>query len=94
MLHAKKTPTERSMGVSQNYFKFTLFQTLLRMKSVVASGIGTYSNSAAIFLPSLKAKSKNFKTSAELALLVGCLYIKMNDAPVMGHDFAPGAFVK
>jgi hypothetical protein len=61
-----------SLGVN-NYLTLTLFQTLLRMKSVVASGMGTYSKSVANFLPSLKAKSKNFKTSAVLALFAGYL---------------------
>ena len=40
-------------------------------------------------MPFLKAQSKNFNTSSEAALLSGFLYIKMNDAVLMGQLSLP-----
>ena len=40
-------------------------------------------------LPFLKAQSKNFNTSADCALSAGFLYIRMNEAVLMGQLSAP-----
>ena len=43
-------------------------------------------------LPFLNAQSKNFSTSADCALSVGSLYIRMNEAVEMGQEWSPLAF--
>src|ERR1700730_11141232 len=55
-----------------------------------AAGIGTKSSSSAILLPLAYAQAKNLSASLAAAGSCGCLWIRMNVAAVIGHDWAAG----
>src|SRR5210317_1581112 len=52
--------------------------------------MATYSSSSASLPPLLNAQSKNANASFDFAASLGCLYIRMNVAVVIGQLFAPG----